>query len=406
MQKKSIRNGLYLNDRLDSLEEKALKILILRTASGKVNMNTYNLQEIGLAKALTRKGHICDVAYYGGWEKDHWEVVNFDGNHSVKVLWLRSIPILRGSIYPSLKKYVDNYDMIQIGGYMGLVSCWLNRHYQHKVVNYQGPYYCKDNRGDNLKAALLDHTLLPLANKKGMIVATKSELSTKYMKEKGLENVITLGVGLDTDNILREDVDREENIFINKLHKKKENEKYLLYIGRLEERRNILFLLDVFKRLYEKNPEYRLVIVGNGSEEYVDKCKEKVKELNIEDKIIYTDRLEQKCIHKVYECCDAFILPTRYEIFGMVILEAMYFGLPVFTTYNGGSSTLMTKGEGVIIEEMDANIWAEKISGVISDTQKMTEISEKAKKLISEKYTWDKLSENFLKVYRKRGEKI
>ena len=41
-----------------------MKILILRTTPNEVSLNTYNLQEIGLAKSLIRKGHICDVAYY------------------------------------------------------------------------------------------------------------------------------------------------------------------------------------------------------------------------------------------------------------------------------------------------------------------------------------------------------
>lgn len=55
----------------------------------------------------------------------------------------------------------------------------------------------------------------------------------------------------------------------------------------------------------------------------------------------------------VYQSCDAFSLPTRYEIFGMVLLEAMYYGLPTFTTYNGGSSTLMNQENGIIINSID-----------------------------------------------------
>lgn len=123
-------------------------------------------------KALIRKGCMCDVMYYCGSEEDHIESVEFDGNKKLNILWLHGKGILREGIYPSLKKYAKEYDIIQVGGYVGLTSCWLNRKYPNKVVNYQGPYYCKDNKGDIKKAAVFDKVLLPLQHKKNMIVAT------------------------------------------------------------------------------------------------------------------------------------------------------------------------------------------------------------------------------------------
>ena len=55
-----------------------MKILIVRTTPNKMNLSTYNLQEIGLAKALIRKGNYCYVMYYCGKEKDHIEEITFD----------------------------------------------------------------------------------------------------------------------------------------------------------------------------------------------------------------------------------------------------------------------------------------------------------------------------------------
>ena len=116
-----------------------MKILILRTAANKMNLATYNLQEVGLAKALVRKGHVCDVGYYCGRESDHKETITFDENKTIDILWLHGKDILREGIYPSLKKYVDGYDIIQVGGYVGITSCWISRKYPQKIVNYQGP---------------------------------------------------------------------------------------------------------------------------------------------------------------------------------------------------------------------------------------------------------------------------
>lgn len=378
-----------------------MKVLIVRPSPNKMSLNTYNLQEIGLAKALVHKGCTCDVVYYCGKEPDHVETVEFDGDKSINILWLHGNGIMREGIYPSLKKYVNNYDIIQVGGYVGLTSCWLNRKYPKKVVNYQGPYFCKENHGDIKKAALFDKTLLPLQHKKNMIVATKSVLATNYLKEKGINNVTTIGVGLDLDNLVGSANKIQTNDFTDSIENSTFSKK-LLYIGVLEERRNIIFLLEMFKKVSQKIPDAGLVLIGKGKPEYVSMCMKKIEELNIKDKVIYKESLEQKYMPAVYQACDAFLLPTRYEIFGMVLLEAMYYRLPVFTTYNGGSSTLMTENNGIVIENLDADVWSKKIVEVLGDEVICKKIGNDAHKTIEENYTWDALADKFLEVYGKR----
>ena len=378
-----------------------MKVLIVRPSPNKMNVNTYNLQEIGLAKALVRKGCVCDVMYYCGNEKDHIEKIVFDENKSLNILWLHGKGILREGIYPSLKKYVPNYDIVQVGGYVGLTSCWLNRKYPEKIVNYQGPYYYKANQGDIKKAAVFDRLLLPLQKKKNMVVATKSILATNYIKDKGIENVTTIGVGLDLDNLLRDSESIEENEFIKEI-KEIKNSTLFLYIGVLEERRNILFLLEVFQKVSKQIENSKLIIIGKGKQNYVAMCKEKLIELGLENDVIYREKLEQKYMPAIYQASDAFLLPTRYEIFGMVLLEEMYYGLPVFTTYNGGSSTLINNENGIIIENTDCNEWSEKIVKVLSDKKECDAIGEKAHRTVEKNYTWDALANKFLSVYEKR----
>ena len=378
-----------------------MKVLIVRPSPNKMNVNTYNLQEIGLAKALVSKGCVCDVMYYCGNEKDHIEKIVFDENKSLNILWLHGKGILREGIYPSLKKYVPNYDIVQVGGYVGLTSCWLNRKYPEKIVNYQGPYYYKANQGDIKKAAVFDRLLLPLQKKKNMVVATKSILATNYIKDKGIENVTTIGVGLDLDNLLRDSESIEENEFIKEI-KEIKNSTLFLYIGVFEERRNILFLLEVFQKVSKQIENSKLIIIGKGKQNYVAMCKEKLIELGLENDVIYREKLEQKYMPAIYQASDAFLLPTRYEIFGMVLLEAMYYGLPVFTTYNGGSSTLINNENGIIIENTDCNEWSEKIVKVLSDKKECDAIGEKAHRTVEKNYTWDALANKFLSVYEKR----
>lgn len=378
-----------------------MKILILRTTPNKLDLSTYNLQEFGLAKALIRKGHQCDVAYYCGNEKDHAQEIQFDGNKKLKVLWLQGFGFLYEGFFPSLGKHIKNYDIVQVGGYVGFTSCWLNIFAKRKTVNYNGLYYCKENKGDIKKAKVFDYTLLPWQGKNTMIVATKSVLATKYLRDKGIKNVETIGVGLDLDNLLKRTDDINEHPFVEKLKEEKRS-KYLLYIGTLEQRRNILFLLEVFKKVLDQMPTCKLVLIGKGKAAYTQKCFALMDTLGIKTNIIYCEKIEQRYMPDVYQLCDAFLLPTSYEIFGMVLLEAMYYGLPVFTTYNGGSSTLMNGSNGIIIDNLLVDEWASSIDKILSDEKLCRTMSDNARQTIVEGYMWDTLADRFLEVYQRR----
>lgn len=214
-------------------------------------------------------------------------------------------------------------------------------------------------------------------------------------------NYVADCVGLDLDNLLRDSESIEENEFIKEI-KEIKNSTLFLYIGVLEERRNILFLLEVFQKVSKQIENSKLIIIGKGKQNYVAMCKEKLIELGLENDVIYREKLEQKYMPAIYQASDAFLLPTRYEIFGMVLLEAMYYGLPVFTTYNGGSSTLINNENGIIIENTDCNEWSEKIVKVLSDKKECDAIGEKAHRTVEKNYTWDALANKFLSVYEKR----
>lgn len=91
-----------------------MKILIIRTFPGYMNVrkNTYNIQEIGLAKALIRKGHICDIVF---WTDKSPETVSykFDGDKELKIFYLNGKNILNNAIYKDLDELIAQYDIIQ-----------------------------------------------------------------------------------------------------------------------------------------------------------------------------------------------------------------------------------------------------------------------------------------------------
>ena len=143
-------------------------------------------------------------------------------------------------------------------------------------------------------------------------------------------------------------------------------------------------------------------MIGTGDKEYMEKCKSYANELGVWNNIVYQEQIEQKYLSKVYSLADFFLLPTEYEIFGMVLLEAMFYRTVVLTTNNGGSSTLVEDNRnGYILESMEPQAWAEKVYGIT--VEQKNSLKEAAHNTIAKQYMWDSLTDSFLECYRNIG---
>ena len=122
----------------------------------------------------------------------------------------------------------------------------------------------------------------------------------------------------------------------NKLIRKEMRERYGIgynevvmgYCGGLRIEKNPEFLIEIFAELCNLVPNARLLIVGKGEQE--EACKMQTKKLKITEKIIFAG--EVKNVPDFMQMMDCFVLPSRYEGFGIVLLEAQAAGLPCFTT--------------------------------------------------------------------------
>lgn len=383
-----------------------MKILIVRTYPSVMNIKNYNSQEIGLAKAFVRAGHICDIVYYAGNVSSHTETISTPDGEPIKIYWLRSFSLFNNGFFFGLRKIMRDYDIIQVSEYDQITSWAIYNFSKKSVYIYHGPYDSDISKKHNFKCKVVDALLLNKRNTARVPVFTKSKLATESIKKRGFKSVTTVGVGLDIDRF--EPETEGESEFCRRLAEEKEKQqlKYLLYIGVLEDRRNTKFLLSTFARTLEVEPTTRLVIVGNGKESYVNDCFALARQLGIEDNIEYTESLSQEQLPQLYSMCELFLLPTKFEIFGMVLLEAMAFGCPVITSLNGGSSTLIVSDVyGIIISDFDERKWTDAICSCLSDDKKLHDIAENSRARIKECFTWDTVAATILDEMTGKGEK-
>jgi len=377
-----------------------MKILIIKTAPGeiRVDKSTYNHQEIGLARALRKKGHACDIVCSAD-EEEKTVLIDVGLDDPVSLFCLKATRILKNCFYHKLDALISQYDVLQLSEYNQMYTWHIARKYQEKMIVYHGPYYCDFNKRYNMMAKVFDVLFVNRYRKLNTCFITKSRLAEKYLRDKGIRNVHTTGVGIDTEALI---VGKNDNVpFVENGLKKAQFGKLLLYIGRIEPRRNPIFLLEILHELTDRGQDAGLILIGTGDVGYVRNFWKKADELGVRERIIYKDKLEQKYLCQVYPYADVFLLPTIYDIFGMVLLEAMYFSMPVLTTVNGGSDMLIKDGEnGYVFEKFDAGEWCSCIMELCSDEEKRADVGEKAHETICGKFTWGALCSLFLNYYK------
>ena len=112
--------------------------------------------------------------------------------------------------------------------------------------------------------------------------------------------------------------------------------------------------------------------------------------------------MKQEDLPQVYYSHDVFVLPTHFEIFGMVLLEAMFFGRPIVTSQSGGSNEIIRDGEnGIIAKDFYVNQWADKIQGLYLEKYDVQSMMRKARADVLEHYTWDESVDIFIDTYKK-----
>ncbi len=163
----------------------------------------------------------------------------------------------------------------------------------------------------------------------------------------------------------------------------------ILYVGALTPRKNVHLLIEASKFL---PPEYHLVIVGRGEEEYQKQLEGLVKKYTFYDRIKFAGYVEYPQLPSYYQNANLFVLPSSYEGLPKVVLEALACGVPVL------ASGFAVKGEigGLrFLKNLDAKNLALEI-------KKMVEAKEKVDvALIRQKYDWLVKAKEIQVIYQK-----
>jgi glycosyltransferase involved in cell wall biosynthesis len=158
--------------------------------------------------------------------------------------------------------------------------------------------------------------------------ATAHDIARFYGREKNV-HVVHHGVDHQRFRPVRQDVAgswAELMAHYPKLHKP-----YVLYVGQIQPRKNLIRLVEAFEQLYAHEHDLQLVIAGSHGW-LQESIVRRIEKSPARDAIVLTGRVTDDFLPALYHHADVFVLPSLYEGFGLPILEAMACGTPVVTS--------------------------------------------------------------------------
>ena len=175
-------------------------------------------------------------------------------------------------------------------------------------------------------------------------------------------------------------------------------QKYILFVGTLEPRKNIPSLLEAYARLIHSGDiEHRLVLAG-GKGWGGDAIYQKMRSLKIEAQVIFTGYVAREDMPALYSMADLFVYPSLYEGFGLPPLEAMACGTPTIVS-DGSSLSSVVADAGLKVDPLDVSGLAEALRRVLLDKGLRRDLIKRGKKRVK-CYSWEAAARETLALYQ------
>lgn len=252
-----------------------------------------------------------------------------------------------------------------------------------------------------------DGERLVMKNADRVIAATKAErsqLKELYGLEQKKVDIIPPGVNIHHFYPIPQD-EAKEAIGISA------KDRMALFVGRIEPLKGVDTLIEamaIVKRTCKnfRCPHYLVIIGGDpvGEEEFVSSEMRRLQalctSLGLDEIVIFLGKRDQNTLPYYYSAAEVVVMPSHYESFGMVALEAMACGTPVIASRVGGLAHLIKDGEtGYFVPAQDAQALSEKLRLIFINQGLRANLSRQAV-AYAQNYCWEWVTEQMIRVYQ------
>lgn len=172
----------------------------------------------------------------------------------------------------------------------------------------------------------------------------------------------------------------------------------ILFVGRLESRKGVDYLVRAYQQVKKAVPDSRLIIVGPGTR-LRRKYEKEAAQSGLKD-VVFTGLVRYDELPGYYRTADVFCAPaTGRESFGIVLLEAMAAGTPIVASDIEGYASVLSDGvEGLLVPPKDADSLARSLISLLNDAALRRRMGE-AGRLKANEYSWERVSERVFSYY-------
>lgn len=227
----------------------------------------------------------------------------------------------------------------------------------------------------------------------------KNDLISFYGIHDDKINVIYNGVDTSIFKPLR-------NFEVPKELQKLEGKKIVLFVGHFGLRKGLPFVIEAMKSVKESVKDAVLVCIGGvpswlgDKEDYWSFLRSMIERAGLEDTVYLLDKVPNALLPMYYSMASVFVLPTYYEAFGKVIIEAMACGLPVITTRRGGNEEAVGEGvTGLLVNYGSASELSDAITKILKDEKLGRSMGEKGRERVEREFTWNIVANRLSEAY-------
>ncbi|MFB6212834.1 MAG: glycosyltransferase [Candidatus Magasanikbacteria bacterium] len=302
----------------------------------------------------------------------------------------------------NLKENISKFDLVHITSTFLTVSTlgayYANQHNIPYVISLRGNFMSHIDQKNSWGKKIYSKLIESYALKHAKALHTTVELEKEQYLNRSLpkNDFVTIPNGLDLDEL---DKNVEDGSFRDK-HNIDANRPIVLFLSRIDWKKGLDTLIPAMKKVIDEIPDCLLVIAGSGDDQHTKEMKDLVREQNLEDNVYFAGWVEGKQKTAAFKDADLFALSSYSENFGMAVVEAMYYKLPVLITPEVGVSKEVQRAQAGKIIKKDEEEFGKKIIELLEDKEQRNEMGRNGKRLVDKKFAMSEIADQWQEAYQ------